>query len=458
VEYNPAAEAMFGHSRADAHGRPVAELVIPPAHRAARREGLKRVVAGGPPGILGQRVELTAIRADGSEFPVELTVTQTSDAPPRFTAWVRDLSERKALEAQLVRRTWLLDRAEEIANLGSWAWTPETGEVLWTDNMFRLVGVEPGSAAPSVDFMLERTHPDDREKLRNAVTAAQSNRRFGPLEWRGLSEDGSVRHLRGRGAVEETHGPAGRLIGTVLDVTQQQRAERNIAAHLAVSEALLQWDSLERGGERLLAELGEALDCSVGTLWLPERGLLHPRVIWTEPSLDPTEFGEATKDLRLPRGIGLPGRAWEQRKPIGLKSVVGDDDFIRRFVGEKMGLADGLAFPALAGEEVMAVVELFTNDQAGWTGRLLKSLTGIGYELGAFLARRRGDLKPCPLTPREIEVLRLAAEGLTGRMIAERLVVTPSTVKTHLEHIYSKLGVADRASAVAHGLREGLID
>jgi DNA-binding NarL/FixJ family response regulator len=63
-----------------------------------------------------------------------------------------------------------------------------------------------------------------------------------------------------------------------------------------------------------------------------------------------------------------------------------------------------------------------------------------------------------PLTPREREVLQLAAEGLSGPDIAERLFVSPGTVKTHFQHLYAKLGVRDRAAAVARGLRLALID
>ncbi len=69
----------------------------------------------------------------------------------------------------------------------------------------------------------------------------------------------------------------------------------------------------------------------------------------------------------------------------------------------------------------------------------------------------RDDAAP-RLSPRELEVLRLAAEGLSGPRIAELLSVSPATVKTHFSHIYSKLGVADRAAAVARALRLGLID
>ena len=87
----------------------------------------------------------------------------------------------------------------------------------------------------------------------------------------------------------------------------------------------------------------------------------------------------------------------------------------------------------------------------------MRTLTGIGRELGRFLERRRADLVPRRISKRELDVLRLAAEGNTGPRIAEQLVLSPATVKTHFENIYDKLGVSDRAGAVAHAMRIGLI-
>jgi len=81
----------------------------------------------------------------------------------------------------------------------------------------------------------------------------------------------------------------------------------------------------------------------------------------------------------------------------------------------------------------------------------------MGHELGHFLARRSSELRPQELTAREREVLQLASRGMSGKSIAQQLSVSPSTVKTHFEHIYAKWGVSDRASAVAKGLRDGLI-
>lgn len=102
VEFNPAAELTFGRSRSHVLGEQMAELLIPPSLREAHHRGFAHFLATGEGPILGKRVELTALRADGSEFPVELAITKVaSDGPTLFTGYLRDLSEQRQLEQQL---------------------------------------------------------------------------------------------------------------------------------------------------------------------------------------------------------------------------------------------------------------------------------------------------------------------------------------------------------------------
>jgi two-component system nitrate/nitrite response regulator NarL len=72
--------------------------------------------------------------------------------------------------------------------------------------------------------------------------------------------------------------------------------------------------------------------------------------------------------------------------------------------------------------------------------------------------RHQADAASSPLTDREREVLQWAADGLTAREVAKQLIIGTATVKTHLQHIYEKLGVTDRAAAVAEAMRRGLLD
>ena len=101
---NRAAERTFGYSADEMVGRPVADLIIPPALRDAHREGLARYLKTGRGPVVGRRVELTAMRADGTEFPVELVVTRPEVPGERvFYGYLRDLTARYRAEASLHR-------------------------------------------------------------------------------------------------------------------------------------------------------------------------------------------------------------------------------------------------------------------------------------------------------------------------------------------------------------------
>lgn len=102
VEFNPAAERMFGYSAEEVVGEDMAELVVPPSLREPHRQGLARYLETGQSVYLDRRVELIGMRSDGSVFPVELTITRIElPGPPAFTGFIRDITERKDAEEEL---------------------------------------------------------------------------------------------------------------------------------------------------------------------------------------------------------------------------------------------------------------------------------------------------------------------------------------------------------------------
>jgi len=100
LEWNPAAERTFGRRRADVLGRQLAETIIPPRYRDAHYRGFARYLETGEGPILGRRIEVEGMRADGSLFPCELAITRVPLAgPPTFTAYLRDVSDQRRLQA-----------------------------------------------------------------------------------------------------------------------------------------------------------------------------------------------------------------------------------------------------------------------------------------------------------------------------------------------------------------------
>src|SRR5947209_7063947 len=455
---------MFGYSADELIGEPFADHCIPSDLQAGHWAGLLRIVAGGEPRILGRRIEQRAVRRGGDEFPVELTVTRVSEDPLLFTGFVRDLSDVRVAESRQTRMEHILAEAEALAQMGSWALDLQTGEATWSEGMYRIYGLQPSAAEPSVELVVEMTHPEDRERVREILRLVVERPEDVPkagvsFEYRLVRGDGLVRDVRARGRVE--HDPAGkplRWVGAGHDVTDERLSERELVAHYAVSQALREWVSFDEGVVGLLRRLGTALDMAVGALWTPrEEDLLTCRAFWRAPDLEFGEFEAATRRTSFRLGQGVPGRAWQTRQPIVVLDPAGDATFRRRHAVTRLGLQSGLAFPAVHDDQVIAVLTFYSVDPRPPSERLLRTLSSIGSQLGRFLSRRRADLEERRLSPRELDVLRLAAEGNTGPEIAERLVISPATVKTHFENIYEKLGVTDKAAAVAYALRVGLI-
>ncbi|MCA1596709.1 MAG: PAS domain S-box protein, partial [Chloroflexi bacterium] len=117
IEFNPAAERIFGYRREDAVGQLLVDLIVPPTLRESHRRGLARYRETGIPHVMNQRLELTGMRSDGSEFPVELTIVRVpGTGPVLFTGFLRDITEQKQLESQLRQRAEELVEADRHKN------------------------------------------------------------------------------------------------------------------------------------------------------------------------------------------------------------------------------------------------------------------------------------------------------------------------------------------------------
>jgi PAS domain S-box-containing protein len=217
-QWNVAAESMFGYTREQALGRTVAALVIPPKRRRAHREGLKRAAAGGPTRILGRRIVINAMRADGSELPVELTITRTEQSPTRFTAWLRALGASEEL----------LRSAFDHAPIGM-SVVAADGQWLRVNVAYcRMLGYEREELI-SKRFR-DLTHPDDvteDDEFTAAVAAgsAESLER----DRRYLHKDGSVVwvHVRAE-VIRDDAGAPLYAISHLQNITDRKRSEERL--------------------------------------------------------------------------------------------------------------------------------------------------------------------------------------------------------------------------------------
>jgi PAS domain S-box-containing protein len=143
VAANPAAEELFGHSADELVGRELAAAIIPPELREPHRRGLANYIAHGEERVLGHPLELSALRADGSEFPVEIAVRRLDvPGPAVFTGFIRDLTESRAVEARL--RLFADEQAalRRVATLVAQGAEPPAVFAAVTEEVARLSGAE----------------------------------------------------------------------------------------------------------------------------------------------------------------------------------------------------------------------------------------------------------------------------------------------------------------------------
>ena len=354
-------------------------------------------------------------------------------------------------------RATLLDHTEGLGASGSWDWTPATGELHWSENHYRLFGVEPGSLTPSVEFLLEHVHPADRERVVQAMDTVAADSE--PVEFRIIrADDDIVRRLRvSVTLVDSGSDRPTRFVGVVQDVSAEDSVARKLAAHVAVSRALDEWREFEAGATHLLEGLAGAMRMAFGVLWVDRHTTFLARRIWHLPASSLSALADATLDWTPGRGSPTVGRAWRSRHPVISQQPGLSGTAARKAAIEDAGIVATLAIPAVVLDDTLAVLEFLSTEPIESSGPLLRVLNGLGHEIGYFLGQRRGELAAPVLSQREIQVLQMAARAFTAAEIAQELQLRPATVKRHFERAYANLGVSDRASAVASAMRKGLI-
>ena len=224
TEFNPAAERIFGYSRRVVLGRRLSQLVIPARMRDRHERALRRIVEGGRPRLLDQSMEMTAMRADGSEFPVELTITLTRHDPLAFTGFVRDLTQRREAERALEESERRYRRIVETSSEGLWMLDADHRTTFVNPRMAEILGLRPQD-------MLNR-HPFEftDEEGREAAQRALDRRRQGVRESyqsKFIRRDGSeVWAWQSASPLTNDDGSYAGSLAMVTDVTEYVLAER----------------------------------------------------------------------------------------------------------------------------------------------------------------------------------------------------------------------------------------
>jgi rsbT co-antagonist protein RsbR len=171
------------------------------------------------------------------DAPPKTVWTQTTYAPIRneqgeivcIVALNLDVTDRKVAEQALeANRTRLVD-AQHLAHIGNWEWQSDTGKIIWSEEIYHLIGRSPEEVAPSYELFFEAIHPEDRAKVQATLQQAMETKTSYAISHRVVTPDEEVRFVKAHGEVMlDSDGTPRGMIGLVQDITDQTKAEEEI--------------------------------------------------------------------------------------------------------------------------------------------------------------------------------------------------------------------------------------
>lgn len=273
--WNPQAEVIFGWKEAEVMGRELSNLIVPEPYRRHHTEGLRRYLETGVGKAVNVLLELKAIRRNGEEFPIELTILPIKQgAEVFFCAFIRDITERKKAEKSIRQSNQRFEKVTEAANVAIWDWDFETGK-LWANEIHQhLYGLTLADLVPTIEIWKERIHPEDRD----TIVALQnkkldSDKNIFISEYRFRDGNNEYRNIYDRCYITRNkEGNPVSMVGSMMDITELKKAEQSLAERERHLYTILQ---TEPECIKLLGAHGELLDMNPAGLAMLEADSLE---------------------------------------------------------------------------------------------------------------------------------------------------------------------------------------
>ncbi|MEP6718187.1 MAG: PAS domain S-box protein [bacterium] len=383
LEQNAAHAQLLGYSDEELRNQTPAihlgEEVFSEVGRALTQEGQYRgeVVSKTKGGEI-RHLELSAF-----------AMRDESGQPLCFVGIKRDITERKRAEEALQRSEAELTDFFENASIGL-HWVGPDGTILRVNQAeLDMLGFDRDEY---VGHNIAEFHVDQNliEDILARLTAGEILHDY---EARLRCKDGGLRHVRINSSVYREDGKFIHTRCFTRDFTERKRTETRLGLQYAVTQILSESQDFIDGAGHILRAACDNLDWEIGALWRVDQAanvLRFVEMCHASELLTP-EFDKLTRTTTFSKGVGLPGRIWDSGEPAWIDNVVADENFPRAPVAAPEGLRGAFGFPIKLGEDVLGVVEFFSQEVRQPDEELLKLVAGIGGQIGQFSERKRAE-------------------------------------------------------------------
>lgn len=290
------------------------------------------------------------------------------------------------LEAKLTAVVQLTPDALVLAN-------DEGHIVFWNNSAIKMFGYseEEALGQPLTLIMPERFHEGHLTGFQRVCDNGETRLIGRSVELQGRRKDGREFPLELSLATWQTKGRRF-FSGFLCDLTDRKRLETRQAVQLAISQILMEADTVEQAGSNILQAVGHLADWEVGLIWLldPRTNTLRCATVWeksTRQALD--AFLRQSLVTTFASGVGLPGRVLASGEPDWITNVVVDGNFPRLELAREAGLHAAFGFPIKGSHGVLGVIEFFTREVRPPDTGLLHTFADIGIKVGQFVERKR---------------------------------------------------------------------
>lgn len=402
--FNTGAERMLGYSAAEMVGRqtPAVFHLEPEVfeHGRALSEELGRPVAGFEAFVARARAgtqetrEWTYVRKDGAHLTVALSVTALRNPQGEVTGFLgvaSDVTEKRrtlgALAESESRYRDIFENASDlIQSIGPDGCIQYVNQA-WTSALGYSASEARGKSIWDI------VHPESRAHCELSMRELFEGKPVGLVQAQFVARDGHVLDVEGHVSCRFEHGRPVATRGIFRDVSERESRQRALAVEHAAAVVMAEAPSAREAIPRFLKATCYLLGCRAGAWWTPDpqHATLRCKEFHSNAGPELRDFEEATRNLTLSRGVGLPGRVLTTLSPVWIRDLSADDNFPRAPHARTAGIATGFAFPVHHGERLWGVMEFYSNviEQRGQA--LMMMCESLGRQFGQFLQHKADE-------------------------------------------------------------------